>query len=111
MHIKHLIPENPLDFIKGCVKNRRIYWTYHVNMRMKGRFIPRRIILESVNNYEIIEEYPEDKYLPSYLVFSKYQAKIFHVLFACDIDDQNVRIITAYYPSLDEWEEDFKKRR
>jgi hypothetical protein len=42
-------------------------------MRMKGRFIPREIVLDSIQHYEIIEEYPGDKYLPSYLVFSKYQ--------------------------------------
>jgi len=80
-------------------------------MRMKGRFIPRKIVLDSIQHYEIIEEYPGDKYLPSYLVFSKYQDKIFHVLFAVDVEADNVRVITAYYPSLDEWEEDFKNRR
>lgn len=111
MPAKHLIPENPLDFIKRCVENRRIFWTYHVNMRMKGRFIPRHVIFDSVQNYEIIEEYPEDKYLPSYLVFTKYQDRVFHILVACDVEEQNVRIITAYYPSLDEWEEDYKNRR
>ncbi|MBW1836198.1 MAG: DUF4258 domain-containing protein [Deltaproteobacteria bacterium] len=111
MPSERLIPNNPLDFIKRCVKEQRIFWTYHVNMRMKGRFIPRKIVLDSIQHYEIIEEYPGDKYLPSYLVFSKYQDKIFHVLFAVDVEADNVRVITAYYPSLDEWEEDFKNRR
>ena len=106
-----LIPENPLDFIRQCVSQRKIFWTYHVNMRMKGRFIPRQIVLDSIQHYEIIEEYPGDKYLPSYLVFSKYQDKIFHVLFAVDVEENNVRIITAYYPSLNEWEEGYKTRR
>ena len=78
---------------------------------MKGRFIPRQIVLDSIQHYEIIEEYPGDKYLPSYLVFSKYQDKVFHVLFAVDVVENNVRIITAYYPSLNEWEEGYKKRR
>ena len=55
--------------------------------------------------------YPKDKYFPSYLVYSHYQDKIFHVLFAVDIEEDNVRVITAYYPDLEEWKEDFKTRR
>lgn len=95
----HIIPDNPLEFIQQCVRQRKIWWTYHVNMRLKGRFI------------EIIEEYPKDKYLPSHLVYSRYKNRIFHVLFAADVEDDNVRIITAYYPGLEEWEEDLKTRR
>lgn len=60
-----MLPDNPLSFIKGCVETRKIRWTYHVNMRMKDRFISREFIVDSTENYEIIEEYPEDKYLPS----------------------------------------------
>ncbi|MBC8392838.1 MAG: DUF4258 domain-containing protein [Deltaproteobacteria bacterium] len=108
---ENLIPENPLEFIKRCVLHQKILWTYHVSMRMKGRFISRQMIIGSINEYEVIEEYPKDKYLPSYLIYSKYQDKIFHVLFALDIEEDNVRIITAYRPSLDEWHEDFKTRR
>ena len=104
-------PDNPLKFIRQCVKQRKIMWTYHVNMRMKGRFIPRHFILDSVASYEIIEKNPKDKYFPSYLVYSRFQNRIFHILFATDFEGDNVRIITAYYPSLEEWEEDFKTRR
>jgi len=54
-------------------------------MRLTGRFIPRRSIVDSHADYEIIEEYPEDKYLPSYLVHSEYGGDVFHILFAVDI--------------------------
>jgi hypothetical protein len=33
------------------------------------------------------------------------------VLFGADVEGQNVRIVTAYYPSPDEWELDLKMRR
>lgn len=82
-----------------------------MNMRMKKRFISRQIVLNSFEHYEIIEEYPKDKYFPSYLVYSQYQDKIFHILFAVDIEEENVRVITAYYPETEEWKEDFKTRR
>jgi hypothetical protein len=39
-------------------------------MRLKGRFIPRRAILDSLVCYEVIEEYPIDKTFPRYLVYS-----------------------------------------
>ena len=103
--------ENPLKFIQSCVKDGKLLWTYHVNMRMRDRFIHREHIVNSTENYEIIEEYPNDKYFPSYLIYSRYQNWVFHVLFAVDTDEDNVRIVTAYSPDLDEWEEDLKTRR
>lgn len=108
---KIIVPEHPLRFIQECVKDRKIIWTYHVNMRMKGRFIPRKFILDSVENYQIIEEYPKDKYFPSYLVYSCYPDTEFHILFAADVEGNNVRIITAYIPNIIDWEKGLKKRR
>jgi hypothetical protein len=64
------LPDEPLHFIQVCVRNRRVFWTYHVNMRLKGRFIPRVTILDAVDSFEVIEAYPEDKYLPNYLAGS-----------------------------------------
>ena len=106
-----MLPDNPLLFIQRCVRDRKIQWTYHVNMRLSGRFISRQKIFDSVDTFEVIEEYPDDKYLPSYLVYSKQQSLVFHVLFAVDVSGDNVRVVTAYYPTLEEWEEDLKTRR
>ena len=108
---ERIFPDDPLRFIQKCVDQRDVKWTYHVNMRMKDRFIPRQFIIDSTRNYEIIEEYPTDKYFPSYLVRSEYQNQIFHVLFATDVKDDNVRIVTAYWPNPDKWEQDSRKRR
>ncbi len=104
------LPGSPLEFIKSCVKNRHVYWTYHVNMRLKERSIPRKWILLSVEQYEIIEIYPEDKYMPSYLVWSKFNGQIFHILFAADTEANNVRIVTAYKPDIQEWTNNKKQR-
>ncbi len=80
-------------------------------MRLRGRFIPRQAILAAVESYEMIESYPEDKYLPSYLVLARSAGEAFHVLFAADTERGNVRVVTAYRPSEDEWEEDLRTRR
>jgi Domain of unknown function (DUF4258) len=111
MGFEGLIPETPLGFIQRCVRERKIHWTFHVNMRLKGRFISRQNILESVSAFEIIETYPEDKYLPNYLIYSQHEGAIFHALFAVDVAGDNVRIVTTYYPDAEEWEEDLKTRR
>jgi hypothetical protein len=105
------LPEDPLSFIQACVKERKILWTYHVNMRLETRYIPREAILEAVDSFEVIESYPEDKYLPSYLIYGEGDDFVFHVLFAADVPGQNVRVVTAYRPDLEEWSEDLKRRR
>ena len=104
-------PDDPLSFIRGCLGEGRILWTYHVNMHLGQRFIARETIIQAVESYEIVEEYPEDKYSPSYLLLGRRGEEAFHVLFGVDMEGQNVRIITAYYPSLEEWEADLKTRR
>ena len=103
--------DNTLEFIRSCVKRRRILWIYHVNMRLKKRFIARESIVASTDYFEIIEEYPRDKYLPSYLVYAKFEEQVFHILFAVDIEADNVRVVTAYRPNPKEWEHDLKTRR
>lgn len=108
---KPVVPEEPLTFIQRCVREQRIYWTYHVNMRMVNRFISRKAILDAVQTFEIIESYPKDKYLPSYLVFAKSSDGLFHILFAIDVENDNVRIVTVYRPSPEEWQPDMKTRR
>ena len=100
-----------LEFIRDRVKRRRVWWTYHVNMRLGERSITRRMILDSADRYEIIESYPRDKYLPSYLIYTEEQGIQFHILIAVDTADDNVRIITAYRPDPNHWDNELKIRR
>lgn len=100
-----------LEFIKSCIRRGKINWTYHVNMRLKGRFISREVILSSVDTYETIEEYPKDKYLPSYLIYAQHKDQTIHIQIAVNMENDNVVIVTAYEPTLDKWKEDFKTRR
>ena len=104
-------PDEPISFIRECVRTGRLLWTYHVNLRLKGRFVPREFILNTVDSYEIVESYPGDKYLPSYLVLARRPGDVIHVLFAADLEENNVRVVTAYRPSPDEWDDDLKTRR
>ena len=111
MPTKRLLPDDPLGFIRRCVRERKILWTYHANMRLHGRFLERRSILDAAEVFEIIESYPDDKYLPSYLVYGQTEGMTFHVLYAVDVAGENVRVVTSYRPDRRDWEQDLKTRR
>lgn len=80
-------------------------------MRLQHRSIARQVVLDAVDTSEIIAAYPDDKYLPSYLTLATQHEEVFPILFATDIAGVNVRIVTAYRPSPDEWDSDGKTRR
>jgi hypothetical protein len=111
MTAERVLPEAPLACIQRYVQRRQLSWTYHINMRLQGRFISRQDILGAINTYEVIESYPEDKYLPSYLVYARIGTEVFHVLFAVDVPAEQVRVITAYRPDPEAWESDQKTRK
>ena len=74
------------------------------------RHITRKEILEAIENGEIIEDYPEDKFGPSCLICGKTSLeRPLHV--QCSYPTRpKVKIITVYEPDPEEWV-DFKKRR
>ncbi|MDP3148379.1 MAG: DUF4258 domain-containing protein [Ignavibacteria bacterium] len=103
--------KNILSFIKECVKQERILWTYHVNMRLSQRSITSFNVINSIDSFEIIEEYPDDKYLQSYLIYAKDSDFVFHLVVAVDETNNCITVVTAYKPTLEKWGNDFKTRR
>jgi len=103
--------DNPLAHIKKCLTERKIVWTYHINMRLTERSIDREEILNSIDTLEIIEEYLENRYLPSYLLYALSGKKFLHIVVAADVTEENIRIITAYEPDPSEWNGSLKRRR
>jgi len=81
-----------------------------MNMRMNTRLITRHMVLDATG-LEVIESYPDDKYFPSYLVLAWHGNDVFHVLFAIDTDNNNVRVVTVYRPNSEIWQNDMKTRR
>lgn len=108
---ERLVPADPVHFIRDCIRHGRVLWTYHVNMRLAGRQIPRETLLGAVDTLEIVEAYPDDKYLPSYLVLGRANGEGVHILMATDVEGNTVRVVTAYRPDVHEWREDLKTRR
>ncbi len=67
--------------------------------------------MASADSYEIVEQYLKNKYLPSYLLYAEYRGQVIHIQVATEVESDSVTIITAYRPTLDKWEKDFRTRR
>ncbi len=80
-------------------------------MRLRQRNLRAEMLAAAVDSFEIIEKYPDDKYLPSFLVRGETTDIIFHVQIATDVQGNNVKIVTMCAPEPDEWNENFRIRR
>lgn len=68
-------------------------------------------IEEAISNGEIIEAYPDDPRGISCLIYGfTHQGRPLHVVCG-DLEAERILVITAYEPSSEEWEEDWKTRR
>ncbi len=66
------------------------------------------MLRNAVATLEIIEAYPDDKYLPSFLVRGESEESVFHAHIA---EGENIRVVTMYTPDFGEWDEGFRVRR
>ena len=96
--------------LRVLAAKKQIVWTEHLALRLIERNIKRADVIECIQNGEIIEQYPNDYPYPSCLIFAILtNGKPFHAVIG--IGDGNLFIITAYYPTLDKWENDYKTRK
>ena len=99
-----------IERIKKQVKAGNYRFTVHGFERCVERHISPNEVKYAIFSGEVIEEYPEDKYGLSCLIYGvSKEGRILHV--QCSIEP--VWIITAYDPTLDpdKWDKDFKRRR
>lgn len=87
-----------------------VYITQHAAERCRQRGIKSKDIRHVICNGEIIEQYQDDYPYPSCLILGRDENN--QVLHVCLSDEGTAsRIITAYYPDINKWSDDFKKRR
>jgi len=97
-----------ITLIKDKVRREDCYWRQHAIERSIEREISESETMEVILSGEIIEEYPEDTYGPSCLIFGRTRnGRPIHV--QCSLPP-TVWVITLYEPTLDEWI-DYRKRR
>ena len=82
----------------------------HGRRRLSERGILLSDVINAVDHGEIIETYPEDFPFPSCLILglSTHNSYLHAVV---SLNENNIYLITAYFPSPDEWEPDMKTRR
>lgn len=80
-------------------------------MRLQQRGLDASTLRNAVHSLEIIEAYPDDKYLPSFLLRGESVGAVFHVQVATDVEGNNVRVVTMYTPDAAEWDQGLRKRR
>ena len=90
-------------------RSNKIKWTLHAVKRIRERGIKSADVIDCILNGEIIEDYPEDRPLPSCLICGIVQNDYLHTVVSSD--GTEITIITAYIPDSDEWENDFKTRK
>lgn len=96
--------------LKELIKQSQIKWSAHCLARMQERDIGRNDVKNCIMDGEIIEDYPTDYPHPSCLIYGyTLNNKVLHVV--AGTDGSYVYIITAYFPSLERFQEDLKTRR
>lgn len=91
------------DFVNIVMSN-------HVHKRLDERDIRFTDIINVMRKGEIIEDYPNDFPFPSCLMLGETcKGKPLHIVVAWGND--KLRVITAYFPTLDKFESDLKTRK
>ena len=80
-------------------------------MRLRQRSLTRKTLFDAESTLEIIDAYPADKYLPSFLVRGENPEFIFHAQIATDVEGPNIRVVTMYMPDPEEWDNGSRTRR
>lgn len=95
---------------RQSIRQRKIIWRRHALERMLERELSRSVVLEVASNGEVIEDYSADRPTPTALMFGWDKERPIHVVLSLEPDGE-VAIITAYEPSLDIFESDYRTRR
>lgn len=99
-----------LEELRAKIASNRFEFTKHALDQSILRNITVQEVREAFLECEIIEDYPEDKYGPSCLVFGKTKSnRPLHI--QCTHPSREiVKIITLYQPNPEQWI-DYKVRR
>jgi hypothetical protein len=100
-----------IDNIIESIKEGLIRITDHADEEAANDGLSFADIYQSVRTGEIIEQYPEDKPYPSYLIFGKNeQGEPIHSVWAYNVLTKASVVITVYRPDPEKWL-DWKVRR
>ena len=105
------VPGVNLSVLRQAVADGRIEWRKHVLQRLAERKLRQSAVLDVLQVGDVIEDYPDDKPFPSGLFFGYVGGRPLHVVAALDEVAAQAYIITAYEPSAEIFEADYRTRR
>ena len=99
-----------IDKLKEYFRIDAVLISNHASERFRQRNIRMKDIRSCITSGEIIEQYPDDFPFPSCLILGYTEDnRLIHVVLS---DEGNgSRVITAYIPDKDKWNEDMKTRK
>ena len=100
-----------LAVFREAITAGNIEWRKHVLQKLAERAIPQQAVREVLLHGERIREYADDKPFPSTLFLGYVSGKPLHVVAACDEASRRAFVITAYEPSLEIFEPDYRTKR
>ncbi|MDX2511619.1 MAG: DUF4258 domain-containing protein [Desulfobacterales bacterium] len=96
--------------LRECAEKRILFLAHAIRQMSKpDRMITTADIRNVVAGGEILEDYPDDSRGRSCLMLGFVHKRPLHVV--CAPKDDYLAIITAYLPSNQEWENDYRKRK
>ncbi|MHC1776474.1 MAG: DUF4258 domain-containing protein [Lentimicrobium sp.] len=91
--------------------DKKLIFSNHAVKQMFQRNISVDDVKFVLNNGIPVNEYPDDKPLPSMLIFADCNGRSLHVVCSENQLENEIVIITAYEASTDIWENDFVTRK
>ena len=98
-----------IEDFRAINKPENLVITQHSRKRFMERGISISDVSVTINEGDIIEQYPDDYPFPSCLILGTASGKVIHVI--ASIDDGMMYIITAYIPDSNKLESDWKTRK
>lgn len=92
-----------VDQLRLAAENGQVVWRKHTLQRLAERHI--------LQKGEVVRSYTDDRPFPSLLLLGWVRERPLHVVASYDVLDDVVYIITAYEPSIDVFEPDFKTKK
>ena len=92
-------------------ESSKIFFSNHAVNQMFQREISIKEIKEALINGEIIKKYPNDKPYPSNIKLAFSNKRPLHIVYSYNKEEDTFIVITAYEPSKEIWEDDFKTRK
>jgi hypothetical protein len=100
-----------LETLREAVRAGRVEWRKHVLQKLAERGIAQQAVLNVLLQGERIRDYAEDRPFPSALFLGYVSGKPLHVVAACDEANGSAFIITAYEPSLEVFDSDYRTKK